>query len=61
MICDAHGSPAYSATRPTWSKRKPLGIAFACAAGFFTSAQPAIPATAAPAITKVIKNLIRRA
>ena len=49
MICGVQGSPAYSETRPTWSKRNPAGIALACTGGFFIWAQPAIPAKAAPA------------
>jgi hypothetical protein len=53
MICGVHGSPAYSETRPTWSKRKPAGIALACGSGFFIWAQPAIPAIAIPVISQL--------
>jgi hypothetical protein len=53
MICGVHGSPGYNVTEPTWSKRKPVGTALACAAGFFICAQPAIPARATPAITQL--------
>src|SRR6266853_5165666 len=56
MICVVQGSPAYSETRPTSSKRRPAAIALACAAGFFTSAQPAIPARAAAAMSKFNEN-----
>jgi hypothetical protein len=56
MICGVHGSPAYSETRPTWSKRKPAGIALACGSGFFVWAQPAIPARVAPAKNEYNKN-----
>ena len=55
MICGVHGSPGYSVTEPTWSKRTPAGTALACAGGFFICAQPAIPARAAPAITQINK------
>src|SRR5215831_3496774 len=58
MICGVHGSPAKRLTRPIWSKCKPVGIALACAAGFFTCAQPTIPARAAPAINNVNKNFL---
>src|SRR5437588_8053710 len=56
MICVVHGSPAYSVTRPTCSKREPTAAALTCTAGFFTCAQPAIPARAAPAINEYNKN-----
>ena len=56
MICGVHGSPGYSVTEPTLSKRTPAGTALACAAGFFIWAQPAIPARAAPAITQINKS-----
>src|SRR6266404_6473540 len=56
MICDAQGSPAYSVTHPTRSKRELTAAALTCAAGFFTWAQPAIPARAAPAINQCNKN-----
>ena len=52
MICGVQGSPAYSETRPTWSKRNPAGIALACTGGFFIWAQPAIAARALPAMNK---------
>ncbi len=47
MIWGVHGSPANRLTRPIWSKCKPVGIALACAGGFFTCAQPASNAAAA--------------
>src|SRR6266446_2978962 len=56
MICVVHGSLTYNETRPTSSKRRPAAIALACAAGFFTSAQPAIPARAAAAMSKFNEN-----
>jgi hypothetical protein len=43
MICGVHGSPAYSETRPTWSKPKPTAAALTGAVGFFIWAQPANP------------------
>src|SRR6266403_4438091 len=52
MICVVHGSLTSKETRPTSSKRRPAAIALTCAAGFFTSAQPAIPARAAAAMSK---------
>jgi hypothetical protein len=57
MICGVHGSPGNSVTEPTWSNRKPVGTALACAAGFFTCAQPAIPVRTTPAINKCIGNV----
>src|SRR5262249_36679980 len=56
MICGVHGSPANNVTLPTWSKRRPAGAALACGTGFFTCAQPAIPASAVPAINKLTKS-----
>jgi hypothetical protein len=56
MICGVHGSPGYSVTEPTLSKRTPAGTALACAAGFFVWAQPAIPARAAPARIQINKS-----
>src|SRR5437870_7357281 len=56
MNCRVHGSPAYTVTRPTRAKRDPTGAALTCTAGFFTWAQPAIPAKAAPAINEYNKN-----
>jgi hypothetical protein len=56
MICGVHGSPANKLTDPILSKRKPAGTALICAAGFFIWAQPAIPASAAPAMTQLNKS-----
>src|SRR5437870_13786871 len=56
MNCRVHGSPAYTVTRPTRAKRDPTAAALTCTAGFFTWAQPAIPARAAPAINEYNKN-----
>src|SRR6188472_2249332 len=53
MICGAHGSPGYSATEPTLSKRSPAGAALPCGVGFFVCAHPAIPARVAPAIIQI--------
>src|SRR5262245_29796369 len=58
MICGVHGSPANRLTRPISSKCKPVGIALACTGGFFTCAQPAIPARAAPAINKADEKFL---
>jgi len=56
MICGVHGSPGYSVTEPTWSKRTPAGTALTGVIGFFIWAQPAIPVRAAPATTQVDNN-----
>ena len=58
MICGVHGSPGYSVTEPTWSKRTPAGTALACAGAFFICAQPAMPARAATAMNEVNKNFL---
>src|SRR5262249_14548143 len=57
MICGVQGSPGNIATEPTWSNRKPAGTALACASGFFTCAQPDIPARAAATINNANEGL----
>lgn len=56
MICGVHGSPGNRVTEPTWSNRKPVGAALACAGVLFICAQPAIPTKAVPAMNEVIKT-----
>src|SRR5262249_5766301 len=58
MICGVHGSPGNIVTEPTWSNRKPVGAALACAGGCFICAQPAIPARAAAAMNNANEKFL---
>lgn len=58
MICGVHGSPGNRVTEPTWSNRKPVGAALACAGVFFICAQPARPAKPAPAINNANESFL---